>query len=100
LAAAPVAEIDLVAREQAEASVARVPDVLATVPGASLLDPLVGTGAPGSADVQQSETDEQFWATVDAQPWWRRRKKAASSAVVLQVAAGLTAAVAVAIHFA
>lgn len=113
LAAAPVVTIDLVALEQSETPIPSAPAAATTVPGISLHDPLVGMPAPGSsddldalddsrgdADREQSETDTEFWATVDAQPWWRRRKKIVSSAVVLQVAAGLTAAVAVAIHFA
>jgi hypothetical protein len=64
------------------------PAAAATVLGEGLIDPLAGT------------TDEQFWATVDAQPWWRRRRKVASTSAVLQTAAALAAVAAVAIHFA
>jgi hypothetical protein len=64
------------------------PAAAATVAGEGLIDPLAGT------------TDEQFWATVDSQPWWRRRRKLASASVALQAAAALAALAAVAIHFA
>ena len=80
---------------EAEAAAPAEVVVPVTVSGMSLVDPLAPAGP-----VEITEADAEFWATIDAQPWWRRKRRhAASTAAVLQVTAGIVAAVAVAVHF-